>query len=183
MQDVRHALLALSAEKPLAVGALVRFLHLKMAMGAIGVQAPPTTARSLDLPLAGPLANYKNWNRGESALLTLDWYKRVDGNWWPFNDVEPGLLGGYGVFVIWKDGGAATVSAVLYVGRGSLRDEFARCRRDPLFHGEGLYVTWSTLSSQFLDPVAAYLYQQLRPLWGEVMPFVPPMAVNVPLSA
>jgi hypothetical protein len=117
-------------------------------------------------------------------LVTLDWYKRLDGSWCPLDEVEPGLLGGYGVFVIWKNGGANTVSAVLYVGRGSLRDEFARCRRDPLFHhGAGLYVTWSTVSSHIVDPVAAYLYQQLRPMWGEVVPLVPPVAVNLPLSA
>jgi hypothetical protein len=118
-------------------------------------------------------------------LLTLDWYKRVDGSWCPFDDAELELLGGYGVFVIWKNGGAAKVSSVLYVGRGSLRDEYVRCRRDPLFHhGNGLYVTWSTVSSlQLLDPVAAYLYQQLRPMWGEVLPSVPPLPVNLPLSA
>jgi hypothetical protein len=154
------------------------------AMGAIGVQAPRTTARSSALPPAGPLANYKNWNRGTSALLTLDWYTRVDGSWCPFDDVEPALLGGYGVFIIWKNGSPTRISAVLYVGRGSLRDEFARCRRDPLFHnGRGLYVTWSAVGSHLLDPVAAYLYQHLRPLWGEVVSFASPMAVNLPLSA
>ena len=117
-------------------------------------------------------------------MLTLDWHKRVDGSWCPFDDVELARLRGYGVFVLWKNGGAAKVSAVLYVGRGSLRDELARCRRDSLFHnGGGLYVTWSTVDSHLLDPVAAYLYQQLRPIWGEVVPFVPPMVVNVPLSA
>jgi hypothetical protein len=117
-------------------------------------------------------------------LLTLDWYKRVDGSWCPFDDVEPALLGGHGVFVIWKNGSQARISAVLYVGRGSLRDEFARCRRDLLFHnGHGLYVTWSAVSSHLLDPVAAYLYRQLRPLWGEVVPFASPLAVNLPLGA
>jgi hypothetical protein len=117
-------------------------------------------------------------------LLTLDWYKRVDGHWCRLHDVELGLLGGQGVFVIWKNGGASKISAVLYVGRGSLRDEFTRCRRDPLFHnGNDLYVTWSAVSGSALDPIAAYLYQQLRPIWGEVTPLVPPMAVNLPLGA
>jgi hypothetical protein len=117
-------------------------------------------------------------------LLTLDWYKCLDGSWCPLDHVEPGLLAGYGVFVIWKNGSAGQVSVILYVGRGSLRDEFARCRRDPLFHtGAGLHVTWSTVSSELLDRIAAYLYQQLRPMWGEAMPFVDPLAVNLPLSA
>jgi hypothetical protein len=117
-------------------------------------------------------------------LLTLDWYKRVDGSWCRFEAVEPALLGGHGVFVIWKNGDEARVSAVLYVGRGSLRDEFARCRRDSLFHNsDGLYVTWSAVSDHLLDSVAAYLYQQLRPLWGEVVTFASPLAVNLPLRA
>jgi hypothetical protein len=152
-------------------------------MGAIGVQTPRTTARFLNRPPTGSLANYKNWNRG-AALLTLDWYKLADGRWCRFDDIEPGLLGGQGVFVIWKNGGESKVSAVLYVGRGSLRDEFVRCRRDPLFHnGNDLYVTWSAVNGQVLEPIAAYLYQQLRPIWGEVTPPVPPIAVNLPLSA
>ncbi|HSC14736.1 MAG TPA: hypothetical protein VLI71_06435 [Gammaproteobacteria bacterium] len=117
-------------------------------------------------------------------MLTLDWYKRTDGSWCPFGEVETALLGGYGVFIVWKNGGGAKVSAVLYVGRGSLRDEFARCRRDPLFHNsDGLYVTWSAVATELLDPVSAYLYRQLRPLWGEVVPLVPPMPVNLPLGA
>ena len=159
-------------------------MHPIGVMGVIGVQTPRMTARSLGQPPAGPLANYKNWNRGTSALLKLDWYKRTDGSWCPFADVEPALLAGHGVFIVWKNGGAAKVSAVLYVGRGSLRDEFARCRRDLLFHnGDGLYVTWSAVANELLDPVAAYLYRQLRPLWGEVVPLVPPLPVNVPLGA
>ena len=117
-------------------------------------------------------------------MVTLDWYKRADGRWCRFDDVEPGMLGGQGVFVIWKNGGASTVSAVLYVGRGSLRDEFVRCRRDPLYHnGAGLYVTWASVSSPVLDAIAAYLYQRLRPIWGEVTPLVQPMPVNLPLTA
>ena len=83
-----------------------------------------------------------------------------------------------------ENGGPTQVSAVLYVARGSLRDEYARCRRDPLFHGGSeLYTTWSAVSTHLLDPIAAYLYQQLRPLWGEVVPSVSPVAVNLPLSA
>lgn len=117
-------------------------------------------------------------------MLTLDWYKRVDGSWCPFDEVKPALLGGHGVFVIWKNAGANRVSTVLYVGRGSLRDELARCHRDPLFHnGEGLYVTWATVNSHPLEPIVAYLYQHLRPLWGEVAPFAPQIPVNLPLSA
>ena len=68
--------------------------------------------------------------------------------------------------------------------RSNLPARAVRRRFETLFHnGDGLYVTWATLSSHLLDPVAAYLYQQLRPLWGEVVPFAPQIAVNLPLSA
>ena len=115
--------------------------------------------------------------------MQLEWSKTADGGWWAFDRVEPGL-DSHGVFVIWRNGGTQSVSAVLYVGRGLLRDEFARCRRDPLFRGEGLYVTWAPVAdARMLDSVAAYLYRELRPLWGEVTPFVPPFPVNLPLTA
>jgi hypothetical protein len=85
--------------------------------------------------------------------------------------------------VIWRNGGEGRVSSVLYVGRGSLRDEFARCRRDPLFRTEGLYVTWANVHDrQMLDPIGAYLYQHLHPIWGEAV-VAPPLPVNLPLTA
>ena len=118
-------------------------------------------------------------------MLRLEWHKRADGAWFGLDDVDVGqLLSGYGLFVIWKNGNEAQVSTVLYVGRGSLRDELLRCRRDPAFRqGLGLYVTWTTASAEVLDPIAAYLYQQLRPLWGETVPLVAPLPVNLPLTA
>jgi hypothetical protein len=113
-------------------------------------------------------------------LLHLDWANRPDGRWWLFSDVAPGQLEGSGVFVAWQNGGAA---AVLYVGHGSLRDEFARCHRDPIFRLEGLYVTWATVADMsVLDSVAAYLYHRLQPMWGEAV-FAASTPVNVPLNA
>ena len=133
-------------------------------------------------PGADSSVDYKKWNRG-FALLHLDWYKNVDGSWCRFDAVEAGLLKGTGTFVIWKNGNGDKVSAVLYVGRGSLRDEVLKCRRDPLFYrSEALYVTWTTVDPPLLEPVAAYLYQNLRPIWGEVVPSVPPTPVNLPVS-
>ncbi len=115
--------------------------------------------------------------------MHLEWSKRPDGTWWPFVEVGPGQLEGPGVFVIWRNGGATRVSAVLYVGRGYLRDEFARCHRDPIFSREGLYVTWASLHDmRMLDSVGAYLYHQLRPIWGEAV-LAAPMPVNLPLTA
>lgn len=115
--------------------------------------------------------------------MQLDWYKSADGSWCRLDELEPGLLYGYGVFVVWRNGNGAAVSAVLYVGRGSLKDEILKCRRDPLFHQSAkLYVTWAAISAQLIEPIAAYLYHRLRPLWGDAIPSaVPPMPVTVPI--
>jgi len=152
-------------------------------MGGNGVETPPEPARSLDEPVRGSLANYKNWNR-EPKLLSLQWSKRTDDRWWLFNDVELGQLDGHGVFVVWLNGSGVEVSAVLYVGRGDLKYEFARCRRDPLFRTNGLYVTWAKVNDVGrLDDIGAYLYHQLRPLWGETVQSARPLSVNSPITA
>jgi hypothetical protein len=118
------------------------------------------------------------------ALLQLQWSKTDDGHWWPFERVEPFRLDSYGVFAIWRSGTSAEVSVVVYVGRGSLKDEFARCRREPVFRSAGLYVTWATVPDiRMLDSIASYVYRELRPVWGDVPPLVPPLAVNLPLTA
>jgi hypothetical protein len=146
------------------------------------VITPPEPARPLAPPGSGPLADCKDWSR-EPAFVQLPWSKRPDGSWWRFADVAPTQLDGPGVFVIWRNGGGAKVSAVMYVGRGSLRDEFARCHRDSIFRAEGLYVTWATVyDMRMLEPIGAYLYSQLCPIWGEAV-LAPPMPVNLPLSA
>src|SRR5688572_27637890 len=113
-------------------------------MGGIENVTPPEPARSLDPPAAAPLGPCKDWNR-EPALVQLQWSKRPEGSWWLFAEIMPGQLDGPGVFVIWRNGNGAKVSAVLYVGRGSLRDEFARCHRDSIFRAEELCVTWATV--------------------------------------
>jgi hypothetical protein len=116
--------------------------------------------------------------------LELQWSKTSDGGWWLLRKVEPRQLVSHGVFVVWRNGGGVAVSAVMYVGRGALRDEFARCRRDPMFRSDELYVTWANIDNiHALDAIAAYLYRQLRPIWGEVVPLVQPLPVNLPLSA
>jgi hypothetical protein len=115
--------------------------------------------------------------------VQLQWSTTSDGNWWLFDHVMPAQLDGYGVFVIWRNGNGVKVSSVLYVGRGWLRDEFAKCRRDPIFHPDGLYVTWASVALPTLDGIAAYVYRELRPIWGEVAPLVRPLPVNLPLTA
>lgn len=152
-----------------------------MLVGLEGRHSPATGAVFGRAEL-GPFANYKNWNR-EPALLALEWSKRPDGSWWLFADVEPGQLRSHGVFVVWQNGNSTKPSSVFFVGRGSLRDEFARCHRDPIFRLRGLYVTWATVHDiRMLDSVAAYLYQKLAPMWGEAV-FAPSMPVNLPVTA
>jgi hypothetical protein len=149
-------------------------------MGADGVETSPEPARPLNQPPTGSLANYKNRNR-ELGLLHLEWAKRPDGSWWLFADVDARQLGADGVFVVWQNGDRENASSVLYVGRGSLRDEFARCHRDPIFRPEGLHVTWATVDIRMLDSVCAYLYRTLRPMWGEAV-FASSTPVNLPLT-
>jgi hypothetical protein len=150
------------------------------ALGALStLQARLIAAMSADQAAEPP-----PHSSATAAGLRLEWAKRADGGWYGFGDVEPGGLDGQGVYVIWKNGTGAQVSDVLYVGRGALRDELAKCRRNPLFkQNQGLYVTWTTVDSDVLDGVAAYLYRELRPLWGETVPVVAPLAVNLPRSA
>jgi hypothetical protein len=70
------------------------------------------------------------------------------------------------------------------IGRGQLRREIARCREDPLFHDQpGLRISWAIVDSiKDLDGVVAYLYQRLRPMWGEVVPWSEPLAINLPAA-
>jgi hypothetical protein len=90
----------------------------------------------------------------------------------------------YGVFVVWRAGGDGRASVVLYAGRGALRREIEKCRRDPVIGGSpGLRITWAKVDPLDVDGVAAYLYRQLRPLWGEVPSSVAAQPVNLPLTA
>jgi hypothetical protein len=99
------------------------------------------------------------------------------------DDVDPAQVDHVGVFVVWRPGDAARVPVVLYIGRGPLRQKIEDCRRDPIMRGApGLRVTWARVDPRDVDDVAAYLYQQLRPLWGEVVRSEAPRPVNLPLT-
>jgi len=121
----------------------------------------------------------------ENKTLQLHWHKHPAGQWCLLDDVDLNVLGSrYGVFVIWRNGGAAKMSAVLYVGHGSLKSELTECRRSPLFTAPRLRVTWADVEdARHLDGVATYLYQQLRPIWGEIVSATHPLPVNLPLTA
>jgi hypothetical protein len=144
-----------------------------------------TSSDRVDSPDAAPDAASRQllkWKSGSE--VHLEWFKEAGGEWPTFNAVDPNRLDRNGVFVIWRNGSAARVSTVLYVGRGQIRQELARCQRDSVFRqSRDLHVTWAKVDDlETIDSVAAYLYQKLRPLWGEIV-LVPPLAVNPPWAA
>jgi hypothetical protein len=115
-------------------------------------------------------------------VAKLQWSKRPDGSWWRFADVKPEQLSSDGVFVVWQNGNPVEPSSVMFVGRGSLRDQFARCARDPIFRLEGLYTTWAAVDNiRVSDSVAAYLYLKLHPMWGEAV-YAASIPVNLPFT-
>jgi len=128
------------------------------------------------------LANYKKLKKG---FLELQWHKHAAGHWCLLDDADLKALGTrYGVFVIWRHGNATKVSTVLYVGRGRLESEIAECRRSPLFTSPRLRVTWAEVERpNDVDCIATYLYQQLRPMWGEILSSATPLPVNLPPTA
>lgn len=117
--------------------------------------------------------------------MELLWYKCAHAEWCLLEEVDLALLHDHGVFVIWRNGNEANVSSVLYVGHGDLRYEIGRCRHDPLFDGSyRLRITWAKVDDiRQLKAVAAYLYDRLRPFWGEVVAYAPQEPVNLPLTA
>ena len=139
----------------------------------------------VDSPDAAPEMASRQLRKGKPGFeVQLEWFKGAGGQWPAFEAVDPDQLDQHGVFVIWRNGNTARVSTVLYVGRGAIRQEFARCQRDPIFReSRDLYVTWAKVDDfDSIDSVAAYLYQKLRPLWGEIV-LVPPVTVNPPWAA
>ena len=142
-----------------------------------------TSSDRVDSPDAAPEPTARQLQKWRSGFeVHLEWFKGAGGEWPAFDGVDP--THEHGVFVIWRNGNASRVSAVLYVGRGQIRQEIARCQRDPVFRdSRNLHVTWAKVDDlETIDSVAAYLYQRLRPLWGEIV-LVPPLAVNPPWAA
>jgi len=116
--------------------------------------------------------------------MQLFWNKCAAGRWCLLHEVSPSTVDDRGVFVIWRNGDLDQMSGVLYVGRGTLRQEIVDCRRHPVFKDSRLLVTWAKVDDvREMDSVAAYLYQRLRPIWGEVVPSAQPMPVNLPMTA
>jgi hypothetical protein len=112
--------------------------------------------------------------------MMLTWSKCA-GEWCLLEQVQPATLSDHGVFVVWRSGDLNGASVALYVGRGWLRDEIARCQRNPIFRQvQELRITWARVDdARAVESVAAYLYRELRPVWGEAA-WNEPLAVNLP---
>ena len=120
---------------------------------------------------------------GRGGPLHLQWYKCA-GEWCLLDNVNPIDVDAHGVFVIWRPGVDGRAPVVLFVGRGALRREIDKCRRDPLLgNSSDLRITWATVDPRDVDGVAAFRYQQLRPLWGQVPAPGLAQPVNLPLTA
>jgi hypothetical protein len=115
--------------------------------------------------------------------MQLSWSKCASGEWCLLDQVDLAAVQGYGVFAIWRNGDVAHMTVVLYVGRGGLAQEIGRCQRDPLFQADELRITWATVDDvRLIDGIVAYLYRELRPLWGEVAPWNHAVRVNLPAA-
>ena len=116
--------------------------------------------------------------------MQLQCHKCAGAEWCLLEQVDPPPLGDVGVFVVWREGDGHRAPAVLFVGSGDLRQQVSACRRDPVLTGAAsLRITWAKVDPRDVAGVAAYLYQQLRPLWGDVPQPVPSRPVNLPLQA
>ena len=117
--------------------------------------------------------------------MQLQWSKCAGNEWCLLDNIDLVGVDGFGVFVVWRPGDYGRASVVLYVGRGALRQEIADCRRDPIMsNADGLRITWARVDPADVDGVGEYLYQQLRPLWGDVLRSrAAPQPVNLPLTA
>lgn len=117
--------------------------------------------------------------------MQLQWSKCGAGEWCRLDELDLTTVDAFGVFVVWSPGDMGRTSVVLYVGRGPLRQEIDDCRRDPtMSNARGLRITWAGVDPRDVDGVAEYLYQHLRPLWGEVpRSRAAPQRVNLPLTA
>jgi hypothetical protein len=132
-----------------------------------------------ELPVAKPTNDIGH----VGDFLQLQWMKGAGADWCLLEEVDVAAVDDHGVFVVWRPGDIARAPAVLYVGRGPLRQKIEDCRRDPIMGGSpGLRITWARVDPRDVDAVAAYLYQQLRPLWGEVLREEAPQPVNLPLT-
>ena len=119
------------------------------------------------------LGLWLRWDTAESELNKLS--KRVMRN-----------ICCDGVYIIWyfdKSNYPKIVPKIVKVGRGSIRECLEADRRDPKvqrYAAHTLQVTWTSVPSNYLDSVAAYLSQGLQPLVGSRYSADTPIRVELP---
>ena len=86
-----------------------------------------------------------------------------------------------GVYIIWKPDDTGTA---VRVGQGNIKDRLTRHKKDKKITRHAvdgaLSVTWTILSTRYLDGVEKHLGDLLEPLEGPRFPDVPPISVNLP---
>ena len=124
-----------------------------------------------------------------SELLSLEWAKTADGDWFKLDDAPLQHIHSWGVYVIW----AAHVNArrpgqVLKIGSGNIGVRLAIERLDPelrLVAPISLFVTWAVVEDHHRHlPIVRYLNQHLRPFFQQFpVPLAETLEVNLPRLA
>ena len=103
------------------------------------------------------------------GVVQLQWNKCAGAEWCLLDEVDLARVDAYGVFVVWRPGDMAARPSCSTSAAAHCAKRSTTCRRDPVIGSStGLRITWAKVDPRDVDGVAAYLYQQLRPLWGEV---------------
>ncbi|PIZ01103.1 hypothetical protein COY61_00695 [bacterium (Candidatus Gribaldobacteria) CG_4_10_14_0_8_um_filter_33_9] len=117
--------------------------------------------------------------------MFVNWGKCTGGHW--CNLLRLNLNDNYfdnisGVYIIWHGGNSPKT---VKVGQGDIKDRLLKHSADPeilQYKNLTLYVSWATLSSNYMDGVEKYLGESLKPLVGSIFPDVNPISVNFPWS-
>jgi hypothetical protein len=119
-------------------------------------------------------------------LMELHWAKDRLDEWWLLDDLRLTHVHGRGVYVLWRgDAGPSAPSRVIKVGLGNLALEVSLDRMNPAINPDGarVFVTWAEVADAYASGVHAYLVQSLSPALQGPSDRVPPILVNLPLSA
>lgn len=114
--------------------------------------------------------------------MNINWRKCISG-WCPLNILDLSTVTPVnGVYIIWHSGNP---SRVVRVGQGDVIDRISKHRNDPeiiKYENFGLFVTWASVESRYLDGVERHLAETWNPLVGSRFPEVVPIAVNSPFA-
>ena len=120
-------------------------------------------------------------------MLSVEWAKNTDGDWYALDAVPVLNLHAWGVYVIWATHPQARRPAtVLKVGSGNIGVRLAIERMNPELRSLGtpLFVTWAVVADHHHPAIVRYLSAFLHPVLPQYLDAtVEPLAVNLPLLA